>query len=340
MKTTAYWNLLKAFFVLCFICSFMYTANAQNYYPAVIGNEWVLDNADNAQRLTYSLEQPEDMVDQDLVLLKIETKNRNTGKIVDTDKYFVTVDEEALKLHKTELELEIGTTKTSVTADFSTPATFFPAVLEQGDIWQILAETKVNLLDTDFPVDSTSDFEVVDFEDVVTPSGTFRNCAKVKLTISLTLTNTNLPSTTSYQWLAPDIGPVKYENSSGDTFELVSLKRFDKPVIDAQNRPVWQLPSVEFVVSGTRLGDILNAKILTNVEDYASEVHNLGIESVSGDIVRPGDGTGFATNAQKKQDLWVAGRFENAPIIGTITLFAENNIGKSTVTITVTITVR
>ena len=64
---------------------------------------------------------------------------------------------------------------------------------------------------------------------------------------------------------------------------------------------------------------------------------NLGIASVSGNIVPPGDGTGFATNFESKQDLWVAGIFENAPITGTITLFAENSKGRTEQTITVRI---
>ena len=123
-------------------------------------------------------------------------------------------------------------------------------------------------------------------------------------------------------------------------FEITNFKMFGPPVKKAQNPPVWQLPSHVFQVPGSRLGGILNAKILENVEDFASEVGNLGIESVTGNIVPPGEGTGFATNSEGKQDLWVAGIFENAPIIGTITLFAENDKGKTIVTIEVTINIR
>ena len=61
---------------------------------------------------------------------------------------------------------------------------------------------------------------------------------------------------------------------------------------------------------------------------------------MTGGIVPLGDGTGFATNLQGKQDLWAAGIYGNAPIIGTITLFAENSKGRSTVTIEVTIDIR
>ena len=150
----------------------------------------------------------------------------------------------------------------------------------------------------------------------------------------------NIATTTSSQWLAPDLGPVKYETSEGMVFEITNFKMFGPPVKQAQNPPVWQLPSRVFQVPGSRLGGILNAKILENVEDFASEVGNLGIESVTGNIVPPGDGTGFATNSEGKQDLWVAGIFEDAPIIGTITLFAENDKGKTIVTIEVTINIR
>ena len=170
--------------------------------------------------------------------------------------------------------------------------------------------------------------------------GTFQDCVKIQLKLSVVAAGgaINLVEpTTSYQWLAPGVGPVKFQNNDGDVYEIVSFKRSPPPVIEAQNLPVWSLPSNAFTVTGTRLGGILNARILENVENFVSEAGNLGIVSVTGNIVPPGDGTGFATNSQGKQDLWVAGRFENAPIIGTITLFAENSKGRTPITIRVTI---
>lgn len=333
MKTTAFWHWLMPIFVLGFVFSFAFTATAQNYYPAHIGNEWVLESTNGKQRLTYTLEKPEDAADEEFTLLKIETEKIDTGDIVDTDKYFLTVDDEAIKLHKTALEqAPYGI----VTADFPTPATFFPIVLVQGDKWKIEADTAI----FGIPIKSTTDLEIVGFEDVMTPAGTFQNCAKIELKVAISGEVLNVDPTTSYQWLAPDLGPVKYETSKGMVFEITNFKMFGPPAKQAQNRPVWQLLSLVFQAPGSRLGGILNAKILENVEDFASEVGNLGIESVTGDIVPPGDGTGFATNSEGKQDLWVAGIFENAPIIGTITLFAENDKGKTRVTIEVTINIR
>ncbi len=338
MKTTTIWNLLKLFLVLGIVCNFTFTATAQNYYPANIGNEWVLENTNGKQRRTYTLERPEDAADAEFILLKIETENINNNKVVDTDKYFLTTDDEGIKLHKTALEQQtVNNNVLNVTANFPTPATFFPKVLALGDKWDIVADATI--LELDISIKSTTNLEVVGFEDVVTPAGTFQKCAKIELKVSATNAFLNF-ETTSYQWLAPDLGPVKYQTDDDDVFEMISFKLSGPPVKPAQNRPVWQLPSRVFQVTGSRLGGILNAKILENVEDYASEVHNLGIVAVTGGIVPPGDGTGFATNSQRKQDLWVAGIFGNAPIIGTITLFAENDKGRTTVTIEVTINIR
>ena len=330
MKTTAFWNLLKLLLVLGFVCNFVSTASAQNYYPANIGNEWVLQSTDGEERRTYSLERPEDNADQEFVLLKIETEDISKGEVIDTDKYFLTTDDEGIKLHKTVLEqAPYG----NVTADFPTPATFFPKILVQGDKWGIVADATI----LGIRIKSTTNLEIVGFEDVVTPAGTFQKCAKIELKVAVTSAVINIEPTTSYQWLAPDVGPIKYETSDGVVFEMISFKLTGPPVREAQSPPVWQLPSLEFQITGSRLGGILNAKILENVEDFASEVHNLGIVAVTGEIVPPGDGTGFATNSLRKQDLWVAGIFGNAPIIGTITLFAENDKGRTTVTIKVTI---
>ena len=318
--------------------AFPIIATAQNYYPAEIGNEWILDSTDGEERQTYTLEVPEDEADKDLILLKIETKNRIDDKVIDTDKYFLSDESDGIKLHKTILEQKpYGT----AIANFSTPVTFFPKKFEVGDMWDIVAETEL----LDQAILTTTDLEVVAIEPIETSTGTFLNCVKIELKLAVEFLNVPINvdlSSTSYQWLAPGVGPVKFQNNDGGVYEITSFKRSPPPVIPAQNPPVWSFVPNNITVTGTRLGGILNAKILENVEDYVSEpdkLINLGIQSVTGDIVPPGDGTGFATNLQGKQDLWVAGIFENAPIIGSITLFTENSKGRSTQTINVTINV-
>lgn len=337
MKINPLLHRLLQITVLGLVCNFTFTATAQNYYPANIGNEWNLESTNGKQKRTYTLETPEDAADQEYTLLKIVTEKISSGEVTGIDNYFITTDNEGIKLHKTVITIADIADIGDITANFPTPILFFPDILVEGDKWQIVADA--TLLGGELSAVSTTDLEIVAFEDVVTPVGTFQNCAKIQLTVNTSAAGglIDLGQTTSYQWLAPDLGPIKYETHNGIVFEMVNFKLSGPPEIAAQNRPVWQLPSQVFQVTGSRLGGLLNAKILENVEDYASEVGNLGIEAVTGGIVPPGDGTGFATNSQRKQDLWVAGILENTPIIGTITLFAENNRGRSTVTIEVSI---
>ena len=227
MKTKIFLRWFKAVLVFGFVCSFALTAAAQNYYPAEVGNTWVLEDADVEERLTYSLEGPETFEGTEVITLKIETKELSTGDVVDTDKYFLTVGTEAVELHGTILEeATIGGT---VTTDFRTPATFFPLNLSLGDKWQIVADAEVEAGFLKIGGKSTTNLEVVEFEDLETPAGTFHNCAKVELALTFSAGGfINIKSTT-YQWLAPDVGPVQYRNSDGLLFKLVSTNLPTEP---------------------------------------------------------------------------------------------------------------
>ncbi len=338
MKKSALIQSLTTLIVSLFFSTFPMTATAQNYYPAEIGNEWILDSTDGKERQTYTLEVPDDDADNHLILLKIVTENLNNDKVIDTDKYFLSDTPEGIKLHKTNLQTVFNNNVITATANLTSPMVFFPKALEQeGQKWNIVTDAKIDLQGAKLDVESRTNLEIVSFEPVETSLGIFRNCAKIQLDLSIT--GLLKLQSTSYQWLAPGVGPVQFESSDGDVYKITSFKR-SPPEIIAQNPPVWQSLPQGFTGTGTRLGGILNAKILENVEDYVSEpdkLLNLGIVSISGNIVPPGDGTGFATNLQRKQDLWVAGRFENAPIIGTIRLFAENSKGRTERIINVTI---
>lgn len=216
-KMFLYW--LKAVLVLGFVCGLAFTAAAQNYYPAEVGNTWVLENADVEERRTYSLEGPETINGTEVITLKIEIEELSTGELVDTDKYFLTVGTEAIKLHGTVFEeAAIGGT---VTANFPTPATFFPLHLALGDKWKIVADAEVEAGFLKVDGKSTTNLEVVGFEDLETPAGTFQNCAKVELALEFSAGVFIKLKSTTYQWLAPDIGPVQYQNSDGLLFKLV-----------------------------------------------------------------------------------------------------------------------
>ena len=227
MKTKIFLYWPKAVLVLGFVCSFVFTAAAQNYYPAEVGNIWVLENNDVEERRTYSLEGPETVDGTEVITLKIETEELSTGEL-DTDKYFLTVGTEDIKLHGTVLEeAAIGGT---VTADFPTPATFFPLHLALGDKWQIVADAEVKAsFGPTINGKSTTNLEVVGFEILETPAGTFHNCAKVELALQFSAGGfINIESTT-YQWLAPDVGPVQYQNSDKLLFKLVSTNLPTEP---------------------------------------------------------------------------------------------------------------
>ncbi|MDE0466200.1 MAG: dockerin type I domain-containing protein [Candidatus Poribacteria bacterium] len=228
MKKTLFLRWLKPVLVLSFAYFFAFAATAQNYYPADIGNMWVLESSDGIERSTYTLEGSETTDGEARILLKIKTEEISTGE-AETDHYFLTVDSDTIKLHSIILEDAVAT----LTADFPTPATFFPLQLELGDKWQIVADAEAKLIGgLTIPGKSTTDLEVVGFEEVVTPAGTFQNCAKVQLDLRLTAAggflNLDIEQTT-YQWFASDIGPVQYENSDGLIFGLTSSNLLIEP---------------------------------------------------------------------------------------------------------------
>ena len=227
MKKTAFLRWLKPVLIMSLACSLVLTAAAQNYYPADIGNTWVFESVDGAERSTYTLEGPEIIDGQERILLKISTEELSTGD-VDTDRYFLTVGNEAIELHRTVLELVEPSA--IVTADFPTPVTFFPLQLELGDKWQIAADAEAKLeIGLALSGSSITDLEVVGFEDVITPVGTFENCAKVQLDLNFTVGGfLNIDSNT-HQWFAPDVGPVQFENSDGLLFSLVSSNLLTVP---------------------------------------------------------------------------------------------------------------
>ena len=227
MKQRVFSYGIKSVLLLSFTCSFAWTAMAQNYYPADIGNTWVLESVDGEEQSTYTLEGPEIVEGQERILLKISTEKLSTGDM-DTDRYFLTVGNDAIELHKTIFELVEP--PAIVTADFPTPVTFFPLQLEIGDKWKIAADADVKLeIGLAISGKSGTDFEVVGFEEVVTPAGTFQNCAKVLLDVNFTAGGfLNLESST-HQWFAPDIGPIQFENSDGVIFGLVSSNLLTVP---------------------------------------------------------------------------------------------------------------
>lgn len=245
MKKTVFLHWLGSILILGFASFFVFPATARNYYPADIGNMWVLESSDSIERSTYTLEGSETADGEERILLKITTEEISTGE-AETDQYFLTVGSDTIKLHSIILEDAVAT----LTANFPTPVTFFPLQLELGDTWQIVADAEAKLVvGLTIPGKSTTNLEVVGFEDVVTPAGTFQDCAKVQLDLRLTagggFLNLDIDQTT-YQWFAPDIGPVQYENSDGLIFGLTSSNLLIEP----------DEPDTTIEQDGTTAGDL------------------------------------------------------------------------------------
>ena len=200
------------------LCTLVSAASAQNYYPTDIGNTWVLESTDDAERITYTLEtsEEENLKGEQFRTLKIVTEVLGTSS-ANTNTFLIEVDEEGMKLH--EIVAELGDVFGVSRMEFSPPAIFFPPILQVGEIWETLGETEVYLVGT-VTVSSTN--EVVAIEDVVTPAGTFENCLKIKIRTKTTAA-AGANRSTSYQWLAPDLGPVKFETGQDIVFELTSF---------------------------------------------------------------------------------------------------------------------
>lgn len=241
MKNTTCMRWLLPILVLALVWNFTLTTAAQNYYPATIGNVWTLISTDGTEERTYALEEPDIEVDAGVILLKIATAVVGT-ETVDIDNYYVTVDAEGIKLHQS--ATDEGTFGIAE-AQFDPPASFFPLPLVLGDAWEIVAETELKLVGA---TTSTTSAEVVALETVTTSAGTFENCVKIQLNRRV-VTRLVTTRSTSYQWLAPDVGPVKYESDQGVVYELTDYTVLPdapaEPEMPVADEPVADEPAVD-----------------------------------------------------------------------------------------------
>ena len=227
MNITRSMSGLTLLFVLSLVCSFTPTAIAQNYYPSEIGNTWVFLSVDRTEQRTYTLEGPENINGQELTVLKITRETPGTDAAAIDDKYFITVDSDGgLILHQSAVDQ--GTFGVAE-ATYDPPAPFFPAVLPIGRKWEIVAEVVLKIVG---PTTSVSTIEVVDIEDIETPIGTFKDCVKLQITRKVT-TALGIQRYNLVQWLAPEVGPVKYLDADQDIlFELESYELVEAPSAD------------------------------------------------------------------------------------------------------------
>ena len=237
MKTTKFMFWLTPLLVLSLVCSFAPTAMAQNYFPAVVGNTWVLLSTDGAEQRTYTFEGPETVDGEELILYNLIKETVGTD-VVAFDKSWVTVggDGEIL-LHQVAFDRgAFGIAE----ATFDLPVTNFPAALPVGHTWEIVTETVLKLVGA---ATTTSTLEVVAIEDVETSIGVFKDCVKIetnrKAVTALTVIREN-----ELLWLAPDVGPVKFQDTNEIVFELESYNLVEAPAAE-EAPPAEEVPPEE-----------------------------------------------------------------------------------------------
>lgn len=170
------------------------------------------------------IEEAEDVNGLDIRRLKIDSEALGTGVIV-PDRYLITADDMGLTLHRS--DTDEGTFGIA-TVIYDPPTFFFPASPTLGQTWQISGETELQIVGATASVVTD---EVVAFEDVVTPAGTFEDCAKIHLSYKITTALVTLRPE-EYIWLAPDVGPVRFQDSNDVVFDLVSYNLVEPPAVE------------------------------------------------------------------------------------------------------------
>ena len=243
MKSTKLMNWFKPFFVLSIICGFALTATAQNYYPANVGNTWVLLSTDGTDQRTYTFEGPETIDGEEFIILNLAKEAVGTG-VVAFDKSWVTVAEDGeILLHQVAFDRgAFGIAE----ATWDPPVTNFPAALPLGHTWEIVTETVLQLVGA---ATTTSTLEVVAIEDVETPIGVFKDCVKIE-TNREAVTAVTVIREKEFLWLAPDVGPVKFfDDINSIAYDLTSYNLVEPTAVEeiplVEDTPVEEPPMTE-----------------------------------------------------------------------------------------------
>ena len=277
MKFIEFMPWLKALSVLSLICCFTLTVTAENYYPSEIGNTWVLLSTDGSEQITYALETPENNNTDGLVALKI-TSEVIGSDVTKTDTYLVTIGNNGdIVLHQSVTDQGVlGTAEVT----YDPPVTFFPAELPLGQTWQIISETELSVAG---PLTSTSTITVVAIEDVETPAGVFKDCVKLEIK-QRDVTTFGILRKTSYQWLGPDIGPVKYLSNQNIAYELQSYNLIEPTVEDAPSTEITEPAKLTTDVNGDAIVNIQDLVLVASnfgkTGQHAADVNNDGIVNI------------------------------------------------------------
>lgn len=267
---------MRSLFILSLVLLLFYLsvvpAETVEYYPTNLGNIWVLESEDGTERITYTIEASEERIDgNEIALFKRTAETAGTDETTG-ETLFVHFDDDGVKLHK--VVAELGSVFGTATAILSPPVLFLPASLGLGDSWAFTLESEVILTG---PVSVTYTYEVIAVEDVITPAGTFEKCLKVQ--VDTRTVSASISRSTSYQWLASNIGIVKVETSQAIVFSLTSSNLVsDTSTYDVTGDGVVNILDLVFVAA--RLGEVdtdadVNADGVVNILDLVLISQNL-----------------------------------------------------------------
>ena len=260
--------------IITLLCAFVSLTEAQNYYPVDVGNTWVLESEDGAERVTYTIEATDERFDgEEVRILKLTTEVLGTST-VNANTFHVQVAENGMKLHR--IVADLGDVFGVARVEFSPPVIFFPETLQLGEVWETRGETEVKIVGA---VTVSSVNEVVAVENVVTSAGTFEDCLKIRIR-TRTAAAIGTSRSTTYQWLAPDIGPVKFETDQDIVFKLVSSSLLKTEVpYDVKADGVVNILDLVFVASQFGASDPkadVNADGTVNILDLTLVAQNFG----------------------------------------------------------------
>lgn len=171
-----------------------------DYYPLNIGNKWIYKDKDNNTIIS-------DIVDTiDVMGTKVFVKQTTTSGFEGAVNFsYVAKSDKGIEQYALG-----GASAGDDTIIFSPTLLIYRFPLIPGETWEV--EFEVKLPDGYFVGNGKAIYEVTSEEDLTVPAGPFHNVFRVKEDFSWELLGQKLDHTISQQWLAPNVGVVKFIN--------------------------------------------------------------------------------------------------------------------------------
>ncbi len=171
-----------------------------DYYPLSIGNKWIYKDENN-NTITFDIL---DIID--VMGTKVFVKQTTTSGYEGAVNFsYVAKSEKGIDQYALG-----GASVGDDTIIFSPTLPLYKFPLIPGETWE--TEFEVKLPDGYYVGNGKAVYEVISEEDLTVPAGSFSNVFQVKEDFSWELLGQKLDHTISRQWLAPNVGIVKFIN--------------------------------------------------------------------------------------------------------------------------------